>query len=234
MPRLLASLALFAIMSIASAEVPETLFIETAHATLEDLTGQVSRVSADRRKVLDPAVDFVAERIAAGEPVLLTFICTHNSRRSHLAQIWAQIAADYYRLPRVETYSGGTEATACNIRTVRSLRRSGLQIVASSEGDNPVYLVQYAEQRAPLEVYSKVYNDQPNPQQGYAAMMCCSDVDERCPIVHGAAARIPLHYIDPKASDDTPQEAATYDERSIEIGSEMFYVFSQAAKRRGD
>jgi len=218
-------------MPAASADVPNTMFLETTGPTIEKLAGEANDVAADRRKVLDPAVDFVVERISAGEPVQLTFICTHNSRRSHLAQIWAQVAADYFQLPGVETYSGGTEATACNIRTVRSLRRAGLQLVASTESDNPVYLVQYADNRAPLEVYSKVYNAQPNPQQGYAAMMCCSDVDEHCPIVHGAAARIPLHYVDPKESDDTPQEAATYDERSIEIGREMFYVFSQVAMR---
>lgn len=214
--------------------------VTKAENTLQVLEASASRIDAmhvrvdvipnERREVLDSAAEFVATKLTAGEIAELTFICTHNSRRSHLSQIWAQVAADYYGLDRVKTYSGGTEATACNIRTVRALRRSGLEVVATTAGDNPKYLVQYAENRPAMEVYSKVYDSQANPQDGYAAMMCCGDVDERCPVVHGAEIRVPLHYKDPKAADDTPNEAATYDERSAEIGGEMFYLFWKVDK----
>lgn len=209
-------------------------FLETVDSTIERLAQSADDLPAQRKELLGNAVDFVARKLAAGEPAKLTFICTHNSRRSHLAQIWAQVAAHFYQLPNVSTYSGGTEATTCNIRTVRALRRCGLQVVATTEGDNPVYLVQYAENRKPLDVYSKVYDDAPNPQADYAAMMCCADVDERCPVVHGSAVRIALHYVDPKVSDDTPEEASTYDQRSQQIGQEMFYIMSQVSKRLAD
>jgi len=204
-------------------------FFPPVGAAVDSLAAATNDLSDERRAVLDPAAKFIASKLAAGKQAQLTFICTHNSRRSHLAQVWAQVAADYYGLKGISTYSGGTEATACNIRTVRALRRAGLQIVATTNDSNPRYLVQYAENRLPLTVFSKIYNSSPNPTEVYAAMMCCSDVDESCPVVHGAELRVPLHYIDPKASDNTPEEAVTYDERSQQIAGEMFYVMACAA-----
>lgn len=220
---------LLAMTATASTERPELL--EALTPAVERMDRGAQRLAADRRTVLDSAADFVARRLAAEESAELVFICTHNSRRSHLAQIWAQVAAEYYGLEQVQTYSGGTEATACNLRTVQALRRAGLEIVATTNGNNPRYLVQYAENRLPIEVFSKVYDAAPNPANGFAAMMCCADVDEECPVVHGAELRVPLHYVDPKASDGTPQEAATYDQRSEQIGREMFYLFAQVADR---
>ena len=104
-------------------------------------------------------------------------------------------------------------------------------MVASTEGDNPVYLVQYSESRPPLRTYSKVYDGEGNPLSDFAAMMCCSDVDTRCPVVTGSDGRFQLHYEDPKAADDTPAEAERYDERSFQIACEMFFVMEQAAGR---
>jgi arsenate reductase len=39
--------------------------------------------------------------------------------------------------------------------------------------------------------------------------------------------RIPITYEDPKAFDNTPQQAEKYQERSLQIATEMLYVFSQ-------
>lgn len=75
-------------------------------------------------------------------PTELTFICTHNSRRSHMGQIWAQAAAWHFGLNDVRTFSGVTEATAFNPRAVRALRELGVAIDVSQEADNPVYTVQ--------------------------------------------------------------------------------------------
>lgn len=231
--RPLTSLTVVAAMSMPTnvvQAIDPALWLEAAEPTLRQMDRESSDVAPQRRQVLDPAASYIAERLAARQKVQLTFICTHNSRRSHLGQVWAQIAAEYYGLRGVSTYSGGTEATACNIRTVRALRRAGLEVVASTSGDNPKYLLQYAENRSPMVLYSKIYDEGGNPRQEYAAMMCCADADEKCPVVNGAAVRIPLHYIDPKAADNTPEEATTYNQRSLQIAAEMFYVFSKASE----
>jgi hypothetical protein len=128
----------------------------------------------------------------------------------------------------VETYSGGTEATAFNPRAVAALQRAGFRIETSEpEAENPRYTVSITENGPTLEAFSKRYMDPPNPTAGFAAIMTCSDADEACPFVRGADFRIAVPYVDPKVSDGTPEEAATYDERSRQIATEMLYVFSR-------
>ncbi|MGO9838615.1 MAG: protein-tyrosine-phosphatase [Polyangiaceae bacterium] len=186
----------------------------------------VDSIAADRKEMLDRIANYIRTKRAAGETTRLTFICTHNSRRSQMGQIWAAAAAGYYGIDHVETFSGGLEVTAFNPRAIAAVERAGVQI-ASSGGDNPHVKVTYASDRAPLEMFSKKYGDPFNPQKDFAAVMTCSHADESCPLVVGASARIPLHYEDPKASDGTPDETATYDARSKQIATEMLYVFSR-------
>ena len=181
-------------------------------------------IAAERKALLEQIAQFIAQRIAENQPAALTFICTHNSRRSHLSQIWAQVAAQYFDIPNVATFSGGTEATAFNPRAVLAIEKAGFSVEKTGSENNPDYLVRYAEDAAPMRCFSKTYNDIFNPQNGYCAVMTCSDADEACPIVFGAAARIPLRYDDPKAFDGTPLEAEKYAERSLQIARELFWA----------
>ncbi|MBL7827394.1 MAG: protein-tyrosine-phosphatase [Saprospiraceae bacterium] len=181
----------------------------------------------ERKDVLKALITYIIEKRQKGEPVKLTFICTHNSRRSHLGQIWAQVAAYYYGIEPVDCFSGGTETTACNPRTVAAMQRAGFDIQAVSEGDNPFYLIRYADGMHPLLAFSKVYDQKPNPERGFAAVMTCSHAEENCPFIPGTERRIAVMYEDPKVSDGTPQESAVYDERCRQIAQEMMYVFEQ-------
>src|SRR5690606_12318202 len=145
----------------------------------------------------------------------------------HLSQLWASVAAAHYGLTGVESYSGGTEATAFNPRAVAALERAGFEIDPRDESDNPRYAVSYAAGGPVLEAFSKKYTDAPNPRQNFAAIMTCSDADKNCPTVEGAALRVPIPYVDPKQSDGSPEEAAAYDERARQIAIEMFYLFAK-------
>lgn len=182
----------------------------------------------ERREALDDLAAWLRTSLEHGEQVSLVFICTHNSRRSHLAQIWMAAMARYYGLQGVATYSGGTEATAFNPRAVASLRRSGF-LIAEPGGDNPRYAVYMHGETAPLICFSKKYDHPDNPAHGFAAVMVCSDADENCPVVFGAESRFALPYLDPKASDGQPDEAATYDLRSRQIAAEMKYIARKAS-----
>lgn len=185
-------------------------------------------IPAGRQRELREVADYVRKRIATGDTARLIFICTHNSRRSHLAQVWATVAADVYGVRPVETYSGGTEATAFNPRAVAALRRSGLRIEIADDDatTNPVYWVSHADGIPAQECYSKIFDQPPNPDTAYCAVMTCSQADEACPLVPGCDLRAPIRYEDPKVSDDTPEEAATYDERSGQICREMLFMMS--------
>lgn len=194
----------------------------------EHVLPTVSEIPAERRAVLAQLAAFVGERRAQGLPAELTFICTHNSRRSQLGQVWAATAAAWLGVDGVRTFSGGTEVTAFNPRAVAALQRVGFE-VDGAEGDNPRYAVSMGPGHAPLQGWSKRYDDVANPHEGFAAIMTCSSADASCPTVKGAALRLALAYDDPKRADDTPEEQARYDERSRQIASEMFYLFGLVA-----
>jgi arsenate reductase (thioredoxin) len=190
-------------------------------------TLDANSIPAKRRALLDKLTDYIKEKVARKEPLRLTFICTHNSRRSHLGQVWAQVAATHFGVPGVTTFSGGTEATACNPRTIAALKRAGLQVVKTTEGKNPVYELRFDENPPPVIAFSKVYDQSPNPTKNFAAIMTCSHAEENCPFIPGAEKRFAITYTDPKEADDTPAESETYDARCRQIATEMLYVFSQ-------
>lgn len=179
-------------------------------------------VPIDRIDILNSLVQYIKDRSAAK----LNFICTHNSRRSQLAQVWAQTAAYFYGIP-VNCFSGGTETTAFNENAVNALNRQGFEVKKSRDGSNPVYSIYIAEDIKPIKTSSKLYNDPENPESSFAAIMTCSDADEKCPFIPGADIRIPLNYDDPKIFDGTGLESQKYMERSLQIASEMFYAFSK-------
>ena len=186
-------------------------------------------IPAERKQELEQLGGYVRQQLQAGRSAKLIFICTHNSRRSHLSQIWAHIAAQYYGLNEVETYSGGTEATAFNPRAVSALRHCGLKIEADDLSlSNPIYLVRSSDASPALICFSKVFDQTPNPTRDYCAIMTCSQADDACPVVSGCELRLPIRYDDPKLADDTPAEAARYAERSRQICREMLYALHQA------
>ena len=184
-------------------------------------------VSNERKIVLQVLIDYIQPKVVDFEAIRLNFICTHNSRRSHLSQVWAQTMAHYFGLTQVYCYSGGTEATAMFSKVAATLALQGFQIQSLSEGANPVYALKYTENEAPIICFSKTFDDAFNPSSHYAAIMTCSTADEGCPFIAGADQRLPIRYDDPKTFDGTELMDLKYQERSLEIAAEMYYVFSQ-------
>ncbi len=197
--------------------------LETIKSVVRKL--ELAHISDERKKELDLMVTYVGTKLSLDEEINLIFICTHNSRRSQFAQVWAKVAADYYDIP-LDSFSGGVTVTACNERTVASLERSGFVITSEGE-ENPRYLLVYGADERKLILFSKLYDDIFNPAENFAAIMTCSDADENCPVISGAEVRIPLTYKDPKMYDDTESESEMYDACSLKIASEMVYVFSR-------
>ncbi|MCS6823520.1 MAG: protein-tyrosine-phosphatase [Cytophagaceae bacterium] len=187
---------------------------------------ETNTISKDRKKKLEDLAGYIRARIKSKQPVKLIFICTHNSRRSHMSQLWAQAASYYFGISEVHCYSGGTEATAFNPRAVKALRKAGFKITTTDTTKNPVYKVSFADDIT-IEVFSKRYDSPPNPTEDFCAVMTCSQADESCPFVPGAAFRIALPFDDPKAFDNTDKEELMYDQRCQQIATEMLYVFSK-------
>ena len=184
-----------------------------------------SNISAERKEILQPLIAFIQSKKDQDDTIRLNFICTHNSRRSHLSQIWATTMAYHFGIKNVFCYSGGTEATAMFPKVAETLAKQGFEVLKLSENTNPVYAVKYAENEQPITCFSKVYNNNFNPKSHFAAVVTCNSADENCPVVFGAEQRFPIKYDDPKAFDGTDLMDAKYAERSLEIAEEMFYVF---------
>lgn len=187
-------------------------------------------ISNERKSILQPLIDFIQAKTTSHKEVRLNMICTHNSRRSHLAQVWAQTAAAYYSLQNVFCYSGGTQATALFPMVAQTLAQTGFKIKTISEGTNPIHTIKYGKNELPIIGFSKTFDDDFNPQEEFAAIMTCSQADGGCPFIPGAEKRIPITFEDPKVFDGTPQQAEKYEERSLQIATELFYVFSKIKK----
>jgi arsenate reductase (thioredoxin) len=199
---------------------------------LEKLTKTIQIIAAipvveERKIVLQPLVEYIQKKFNSNHEIRLNFICTHNSRRSHLSQIWAQTMAFQFGIKNVFCYSGGTEATAMFPKVGETLVNQGFQIQKVSEEQNPVYTVKFDVNQHPIICFSKTYFDDFNPKSNFSAIMTCNNADEGCPMVFGAEARFPIMYDDPKMFDGTDIEDEKYTERSLQIASEMYFVFSQ-------
>jgi arsenate reductase len=199
--------------------------LEQLSKTIQSIT-EIS-VPNERKEILNPLIEYIQNKVNANQEIRLNFICTHNSRRSHLSQIWAQTMAFHFNIKNIFCYSGGTEATAMFPKVGETLTNQGFEIQKLSEEQNPVYAVKFSENQHPIICFSKTYFDDFNPKTQFGAIMTCNNADEGCPMVFGAEARFPIKYDDPKSFDGTELMNEKYTERSVQIASEMYYVFSK-------
>ncbi|MFO0923801.1 MAG: protein-tyrosine-phosphatase [Pirellulales bacterium] len=191
--------------------------------------GEFSMISAARAADLKKIAKYVRDHLNRSLPAKLTFICTHNSRRSQWAQVWAQLGVGLFRLPHIEIYSGGIEVAAFHRRAIQALERAGFQVEARADGTNPLYAVRAAEDLSATECYSKRFDHAPNPEKGYAAILTCAQADDACPAVMSCDLRVPLRFDDPRQADSTQDENVVYDERCQQIAREMLFLFSIVA-----
>lgn len=189
-------------------------------------TLNTDNISEERKAILQPLVDYIQSKKVAGEPIRLNFICTHNSRRSHLCQVWTQAMAYYFGLGNIACYSAGTEATAFFPKVAETLCNQGFDIHILASTNNPIYAIKYTENEPAIIGFSKNLQHAFNPLSGFAAIMTCSEADVGCPFVAGADKRIPIAYRDSKISDHTPKQTQIYTERSTQIATEMKWVMS--------
>lgn len=205
------------------------------HADL--LTTQFDMIEEAHRKPAGELVDWVVKNHRAGKPLAVVIICTGNTRRSMMGATLGNVAAAYYGLD-VRFYSGGTDPDAFNPRTIATLKEIGVEIEPTGKeaprgtknNANPIYRVKWGKGLETVE-FSKKYTDAQNPQDGFAAVLVCSEADKSCPRVEGAGVRISVPYLDSKAFDGAPFESAKYAERRDDEGRFMLSVMMQARRR---
>ena len=192
----------------------------------DQLSEQFESISNDRKVLLEKISGYIQQKKDAKSPIQLIYVCTHNSRRSHFGQIWAAVAAEYFGVNEISTFSGGTEATAFNPNAIQALRGLGFEITEMDTTLNPKYEVDFGGSK-PSVFFSKVYDIARNPTSNFAAIMTCGDAEENCPFIPGVELRIGTTYEDPKVFDGTEIQNEKYMERALQIGLETLYAFSK-------
>lgn len=183
-------------------------------------------ISEDRKELLSKISNKIVETSQSDNTVSLNFICTHNSRRSQLGQVWSFFAANYFELP-IHALSGGTEVTAFYRSTVKTLKDVGFSFhVEEFSHSNPVYQISFEGTTDHVLGFSKTYDHQIN-KGPYIAITTCDSADENCPFIAEAIHRFHLPYKDPKYADNTPEQDQAYLETSKVVAAEMFYIFSK-------
>jgi hypothetical protein len=193
----------------------------------KSILSEFNQIDEETKASLNELANYISEQQKEKKAINLLFVCTSNSRRSHMAQVWSQIASVYYDVKMVSKFSGGTEQTKVNKNAILALEKTGIEFQSNQQSENPIWTAVIGDEINPIVLFSKKYTYSTNPTQNFGAIMVCSEADKSCPNVNGADFRLGLPYQDPKAFDNTPQQNEKYDERCRQIAREMFYVFSQ-------
>lgn len=157
----------------------------------------------------------------------LNFICTHNSRRSQMAQVWSYFATEYFGLDAISSFSGGTEVTAFHRNTVKTLQKSGFEFsVLDFSHQNPKYSISFHNSTKSILGFSKIFDNQIN-EYPYIAITTCDSADQNCPFIPDAIHRFHLPYTDPKISDRTEDQDSRYMDTNQQIAGETFIIFQE-------
>jgi len=183
------------------------------------------KIDTHRIQLLKSIAHFIAEELIANRKVNINYICTHNSRRSQLSQVWSSYAAYYFKLTEVKSFSGGTAVTAFFRNTVKTLQDVGFTFqISKFSHENPVYAINYKNGINPIIGFSKLYDDTHN-EKPFIAITTCSNADENCPFIPDAIQRFHLPFNDPKAFDNTLIQSEKYLEANKQIAGEIHYIF---------
>jgi len=194
--------------------------------TLKKLSAAQFEITEQRKTELAEIAKTIAKPLN-DKPVSLIFVCTHNSRRSVFAEVWASYFIEYYGLP-LSAYSGGTEVTAVHQNTLTCLQSLGFELAYEASVENPKVDIKISETKT-ITTFSKLYDDKFNAQSDFFALMMCQHAAENCPFIPNALGRINLPYNDPKAYDDSPLREKKYTETARLIGNEFRYLFGLVA-----
>ena len=186
-------------------------------------------ISDERKTLLLKISDAIAKEHILNKEVNLNFICTHNSRRSQLGQVWSFFAASYFNL-NINAFSGGTEVTAFYKNTVKTLQKVGFEFqLTDFSHQNPTYQISFNGNENRILGFSKLYSNPINTEP-FMAITTCNNADTNCPFIPTASHRFHLPFIDPKHSDGTTKQEETYLQTSIQIAGEVYFIFSEVKK----
>ena len=182
-------------------------------------------ISEERIDLLMEIALTICNELQLHKTVNLNFICIHNSRRSQLAQIWANYATTFFNLNNIHCFSGGTIVTSFYRNTVKTLQEVGFNFkILKFSHNNPYYSISYNECPQPIIAFSKLYNSD-CINTPFIALTTCASANTKCPHISDAIEQFYLPFTDPKNSDNSKLQAEKYLEVNKQIAGEMHYIF---------
>ncbi len=198
--------------------------------TFFDAAAKNIQISSERKALLHKIAIKIAEKHHSSKKVNLNFICTHNSRRSQLAQVWSFFAIDYFKLKNIDVFSGGTAVTAFYRNTVKTLQNTGFHFdIEDFSHQNPTYRISFKESKKSILGFSKLFDNTHN-KKPYIAITTCNHADENCPFIPDALHRFHLPFVDPKFSDKTATAENIYQKTNKQVAKEMYVIFKEVKK----
>ncbi len=183
-----------------------------------------TKIGPERKARLQGIADVVF-KCSVIQEVGVLFVCTHNSRRSQIAEFMLRVALARYGLQNIDVMSAGTIAAALHLNVIKALRTFDVDIRYELPwGTNPFYYLRWKNIDAPCPpMYAKTIMQLPTFAP-LIAIMVCDDADRNCPSISGARYRFSLPYKDPKWADNTDDEQTIYIQKIREIGTQMHYI----------
>lgn len=175
----------------------------------------VSQIKESRLKILDHIARQLVNVIQQDDEANVVFVCTHNSRRSQIAQVCLQLFLQELNIKNIGVFSCGTEKTHIPPQIFALFKRQGLEVRESKNDSIEVF--------NQIVLFSKTYEDDSLPKRSIAIMVCDS-ASETCPFVPSFNQRISLEFRDPKQADGSPEEEKSYNKAWIKIATEMAYL----------
>ncbi|CAL2095057.1 hypothetical protein [Tenacibaculum sp. 190524A05c] len=207
--------------------------IKTTKTTTRDFFEKARKeliLTEERQNLLFSIADKIIEELEDRDKININFICTHNSRRSQMAQVWSFYASEYFQIENIFSFSGGTEVTAFHRNTVKCLQSNGFEFnVDDFSHQNPRYLISFKGSKKSILGFSKTYDDI-NNSYPYIAITTCDSADQNCPFIPDAIKRFHLPYVDPKVADNTEGQNEKYLETSKQVAAELFFIFDEVKR----
>ena len=176
-------------------------------------------ISKKRLKNLEKIINEINRYTIDKNYPKIIFICTHNSRRSQLAEIWAH-TFNFVFEKNIKVFSAGTVKDKFSSRLVSVLKEIGFKVKKKSNK----FIFNFSENHNSIPMNSKLI-DEIYLKDNFITIMTCSNADKNCPVIPNALSRILLSYEDPKKFDFTNQETKKYKETSHKIALEFYYIF---------
>ena len=137
----------------------------------------------DKKTHLDIIISEIKEGLINTNNII--FLCTHNSRRSQLCQIWGYILAKIYKVDLIFN-SAGSEKTEVHENIFYCLSYLGIK----AENNKVIF------KDLIINLHSKTLNE--IKEDKFIAIMTCSDTEKSCPTDPRSIKNIKMFYEDPK------------------------------------